>query len=240
MAQEQGLSRNEIRRRGLISLCSQFDVSLEVLLENYSEKHFFNSTINKKEFFNEIINNKLSKESVDFLEQRCSYSYHKDNRASIDYGIDLAIGWLAEDLVLQKLSNFGFTVKSFGNDAHREYLPQDEIGTQADYILKTNNKDLAIELVISWNNYWQKTNRLDLRDSKFRRLSSREIDSVLIGIEPMSHSFFISSVAVMKKYFQWRENPAWGNKGVYTLHAIDKVMRPISMFKREYLLNFLK
>jgi len=234
------LSRNEIRRRGLLSLCSQLEISLEVLLDKYTGKRFSNTLLMKKDFFTDIVNHKLTKENIDFLEQHCSYSFHKDSRASVDYGIDLAIGWLAEDAVLQKLSELSFFVDSSGNDANREYLTQDQIGTQADFILKLDGKDLEVELVISWNNYWQKSNRLDLRDSKFKRLSNGKINSILIGFEPMTSNFFISSVEVMKKHFYWRENPAWGNKGVYTLDAIHKFMKPISMFKREYLLNFLK
>lgn len=240
MSQESKVTRSEIHKRGLFSLCHQLDISIDKIIVAYSGRYFSESDIEKADFFKGVLHNSLNNAQTLFLEKRCSLSFHKDNREVVEYGKDLAIGWLAEDAVLHKLSDFGLKIRSTGSDSHREYLAKQNIGTHSDYIVTSQNRAIAVELVISWNNYWIKTNRLDLRDSKFKRLSNKNIESVLIGIEPNSSCFFITSVEKIKNEFQWRENPAWGNKGVYTLNSIDKLMKPMTLFENEYLQNFFR
>lgn len=240
MSQESQVSRSEILKRGLFSLCSQLNILIENLIVPYSGQYFSESDIEKADFFNGVLYNSLNNAQLLFLEKRCSLSFHKDNREVVEYGKDLAIGWLAEDAVLHKLSDFGLKIRSTGSDSHREYLSKQNIGTHSDYIVTSPNRTIAVELVISWNNYWIKTNRLDLRDSKFKRLSNKNIESVLIGIEPNSRCFFITSVEQIRNEFKWRENPAWGNKGVYTLNSIDELMKPMNLFTNEYLQNFFR
>jgi hypothetical protein len=212
---------------------------LEVLINNYVGKHFLNSIIEKKSLIENILNDSLTEEQLNFINERCSLSYHRDRRQALEYGRDLVVGWLAEDAVLTKLANLNFEIQFNGNDQNREFLVKDAIGTKADYCLKLNEKLYNIELVISWDTYWKRTNQLDLRDSKFRQLTSSGENCALIGIEPMSQIFFIVSMGIVEKYFKWRQNPAWGNKGVYTLTDINKIVRPMNQFNREFLVGFL-
>lgn len=238
MSQERP-SRNDIRHRGLLSLCTEIDISLEVLINRYVGKHFSNSSIEKKSLIENVLNDTLTEEQLNFIIERCSLSYHRDRRGALDYGRDLIIGWLAEDAVFTKLAKLDFEIQFNGNDQNREFLNIERIGTEADYLLNLNGKMFVIELVMSWETYWKRTNQLDLRDSKFSQLSNKSENCLLIGIEPMSQMFFIVQMKVVEKYFKWRQNPAWGNKGVYTLAEINKIIRPISMFNKDFLVSFL-
>jgi hypothetical protein len=166
------------RVSGLSSIESYLNLSLERVVNSYAGVKFRNSNIDKTIFFNECLKLQLSEDSEQLIADRCKLSFHKDMRSSIEYGLDLVFGWLSEDLILEALQRNGITVQLAGEDRYREFLLPNEIGTTSDFRLNINGISRPLEIVLSWKDYWKKTDRWDLRDSKFRHLVSTGEESL--------------------------------------------------------------
>jgi len=215
------------RVSGLSLIEKHLTESLEEIVGSYSGSKFRNSKINKATFFDECLKLKLSDSSEQLLAERCKLSFHRDMRSSIEYGLDLAFGWLSEDLILKALQRKGISVDLAGEDRHREFLFPSEIGTKSDFCLAINGISRPLEIVFSWNDYWKNTDRWDLRDSKYRHLVRSEEESLCLGIElPSLHGFLID-MKTLKNSFTKRSNPAWGNKTAYTLIGMQEKLKPV-------------
>ena len=221
------------RVSGLSKLQETLSQSLDEILESYGDSKFRDSSVSKADFFFECLNLKLEESSRDLLLERCSLSFHKDARSSIEYGLDLVFGWLSEDVILSVLSSKGLEVKLNGEDKFREFLSSSEIGTTSDFQVTSRKETRPLEIIFSWNDYWKNSNKLDLRESKFRKLSKSGQEALCLGIELPTISGFLLDLSISSKDFNFRRNPAWGNKGVYTLEGIQKYMKPLGRLIEE-------
>ena len=221
------LGSEKLRQRvtGLSLIESNLDAQLEDILHNYSGRKFRNSEIDKKIFFNECLSLKLSEASESLLADRCKMTFHKDMRTSVEYGLDLVFGWLSEDLVLQELRARGISVQLAGEDRHREFLSASEIGTTSDFKIELNGISRPLEIVFSWNNYWKRVDSWDIRESKFRHLTTPGKESLCLGIELPTLEGFLIDMKNVKDSFTRRPNPAWGNKISYTLIGVRSHLR---------------
>jgi len=214
------------RADGLASLEKQLAVSLQEIINSYGDTTFRNSDIKKSILLNEIISLNLS-DSVDrYIGDKCNLPFHKDARSSVEYGLDLVFGWLSEDIVLAALKKNGTVINLAGEDRHREFLSTREIGTTADYLIEFKGVKRHMEIVISWNDYWEKTGSWDLRESKFKQMTVPGSESLCLGIEPSTQTGFLIDMAQVKDEFKKRPNPAWGGKMVYTLNQITNSLKP--------------
>jgi hypothetical protein len=209
------------RLEGLSAIESHFDASLNELINTYSGQCFKNTAVEKDKFFRECLELNLAPESVDLVSERCKLPFHRDMRSSVEYGLDLAFGWLSEDLVLQWLRGLGSQVSLSGRDKFREFLNSNEIGTESDFQIIRNGETRNLEIVFSWNNYWKRSNKLDLRDSKYRSLSKAGQESLCLGIEVPDLSGFLLDFRKDKEAFVTRSNPAWGGKKCFTMDNVS-------------------
>lgn len=215
------------RINGLFLLEKKLGHQLNMLLNEYKTQYFLDSSLNKKVFFEECLYQNLSSTSKNFLIRKCSFSYHKDSRTSVEYGIDLAIGWLAEDLILHYLRSQGINIVTQGSDKKREFLFYDEIKTDADFLCQSPKGPIHIEFVISWDSHWHRLNKIDLRDSKYRHLVRQPQDQYLLGVELPEVNGFLIHMELEKDNFKSRRNAAWGNKLVYTFYGIRGQLKPL-------------
>ena len=74
-----------------------------------------------------------------------------------------------------------------------------------------------------WNDYWIRSDKLDLRDNKFLKLSNEQ--SLFLGIAPMSSKGIFLDFSE-KLDFRKRYNPAY-SKSSYTLKKIRNRMSDI-------------
>ena len=224
------------RVSGLSLMQSYLTESLDRVVNSYAGVKFRNSNIDKANFFNECLKLQLSEASERLIAERCKLSFHKDMRSSIEYGLDLVFGWLSEDLILEALQRNGISVQLAGEDRYREFLLSNEIGTTSDFRLNINGISRPLEIVLSWNDYWKKTDRWDLRDSKFRHLVMTGEESLCLGIELPSLEGFLIDMQNLKDSFIQRPNPAWGNKNSFTLSGMRNRLKKIEFvfddFKR--------
>jgi hypothetical protein len=221
----------KLRQRvsGLSLIETHLNKSLETVLRRYSGKNFKDTTIDKEQFFRECLELNLSECSERLLAERCRLTFHKDMRSTVEYGLDLVFGWLSEDLILEMLRARGLAVELAGEDRHREFLFANEIGTSSDFRIEINGKVRPLEIVFSWNSYWKKTDTWDIRDSKFRHMTRVGVESFCLGVELPSLEGFLIDMHSTKSLFIERRNPAWGNKGCYTLSGIRAMLKKIEV-----------
>ena len=213
----------------MASLEKQLNISLIEIINSYGENTFRDSDIKKAQLFTEVISLNLSDEIDGYIGDKCNLPFHKDARSSVEYGIDLVFGWLSEDIVLAALKNNGVAIELAGQDRHREFLSAREIGTTADYLIYFKGAKRHMEIVISWNGYWEKTGSWDLRESKFKQMTAPGNESLCLGIEPSTQKAFLLDMAEVKDQFKKRPNPAWGGKKVYTNNKISQHLKELSV-----------
>lgn len=225
------------RVEGLFRVEEILSESLLEIIDNYQFDFFYSSAVNKAKFFSECLSLRLSSDSEALILQRCALPFHRDARTSLAYGLELVFGWLSEDLIYKKLKSEGLDVVPSGNDKFREFLPARQIGTSPDFILNGRNKTRPLEIVFSWNNYWQRTNSWDLRSSKYEHLSQPGEESIVLGFELPLMKGFVVDMKTIGREFYFRSNPAWGNKPAYTLAGMSTRLgdtREVLGLLREY------
>jgi hypothetical protein len=217
------------RVEGLSLIQTHLQLSLDNVLHDYVGSYFKGTIIDKENFFRECLALKLSGDSEGLLLEKCKLNFHRDARSAIEYGLDLVFGWLSEDLLLDSLRMRGFNVELSGEDRRREFLPSGEIGTSPDFCIVVNGERRPLEIVLSWNQYWEKTDTWDIRESKFRHLTRLGEESLCLGVElPKLQGFFID-MRDAKNACTKRPNPAWGYKNCYTLTGIRAKLRSINL-----------
>ncbi len=212
----------KLRQRvtGLSLIQTHLQSSLEKVLHGYLGTNFKDSKVDKESFFRECLALNLSADSESLLFEKCKLNFHRDARSAIEYGLDLVFGWLSEDLLLDALRRKGFIVELSGEDRHREFLSPRDIGTSSDFCIEINGERRPLEIVFSWNGYWDKTNTWDIRESKFRHLTKQGEESLCLGVELPSLQGFLIDMKAEKNSCTARPNPAWGNKICYTLTGV--------------------
>ena len=80
-----------------------------------------------------------------------------------------------------------------------------------------------------WNDYWIRSDMLDLRDNKFLRLSNEK--SLFLGIAPMSSKGIFLDFSEKLDFIK-RYNPAYG-KSSYTLNKVRNRMNDIDVSIQE-------
>lgn len=224
---------NEVttKQQPLGHLARKFRIRIEDVISKYQYEMIIDLKISKASLFYQVYQNKLSVSSRHYLEQMCALPYHRDARTTVEYGKDLIYGWLAEDLVFEKIKSLGIDIAMQGEDKDRSFLVGSRINTNPDFCIKNSQNSKKIELIVSWKKYWTVINQLDIRDSKFRHLQSTNPSPYLLGIEPLTESFFCFAVDDYSDRFQFLTNTAWGNKGSYTFKGIRSIMLKINDFE---------
>ena len=186
------------------------------ILDKYKNTFFENTSLSKKESFISLMRLNPSISLKEYLDSKTNLSHFKDKRSNIEYAIDLVLGWLSEDTIISHLREKNITCDLNGRDRYREFLSPKYISAQPDIKVKINEQYRALEIMNDWNDYWIRSDMLDLRDNKFLKLSNEK--SLFLGIAPMSSKGIFLDFSE-KLDFVERYNPAYGKKS-YTLNGI--------------------
>jgi hypothetical protein len=211
----------------ILKIASELGVDFPMLMQKYQGEYFEGSSIHKIDFFREIFEDNLSQASRDFLTEKCDTGYAKDMRSSVEYGKELAIGWIMEDVIFVALQSMGVSIQMQGFDMGREYLEWEKISSRSDYSIITESGVRSMELIVSWGNYWQNTNTLDLRKTKFISMSRKLEGTIVLGIDASTLNGFCFYMNDVKDKFVLRPNPAWGDKDAYSLDGVVEYMKSI-------------
>lgn len=195
---------------------SILNVDANKILNKYEKISFEDTSLSKKESFISLMRLNPSIELKRYLDSKTNLSHFKDKRSNIEYAIDLVLGWLSEDTIISHLREKNITCDLNGRDRYREFLSPKYISAQPDIKVKINEQYRALEIMNDWNDYWIRSDMLDLRDNKFFKLSNEK--SLFLGIAPMSSKGIFLDFSE-KLDFVERYNPAYGKKS-YTLNGI--------------------
>ena len=186
------------------------------ILDKYKNTFFENTSLSKKESFISLMRLNPSISLKEYLDSKTNLSHFKDKRSNIEYAIDLVLGWLSEDTIISHLREKNITCDLNGRDRYREFLSPEFISAQPDIKIKTNERYRTLEIMNDWNDYWIRSDKLDLRDNKFLKLSNEQ--SLFLGIAPMSSKGIFLDFSKKLDFIE-RYNPAYGKKS-YTLNGI--------------------
>lgn len=214
-----------VAKKAMIAkVATELGVDFELIVDKYKDQYFEDSSIHKYDFFKELLSDSLSGPSETFLNARCDLTRLRDSRTPIEYGKELAVGWIMEDVLLQAIENIGVDVQFQGFDQRREFLEKEKISARSDYWIVIDGETVSLELVTSWGSYWQSSDKLDLRDSKFKSMISKAEKTLCLGIEASSLNGFCIDMKKSSGLFENKPNPAWGFKPAYTLEGISSYL----------------
>ena len=164
------------------------------------------------------------------LNERCDLPFLKDKRTPVEYGIELAYGWIVEDIILIALLYLGYEADLDSLDKDREYLDKNNISSRSDFRVKVyeTGEEKMIELVVSWTDYWRSSDCLDLRETKYKSMVSKAEGTICLGVEIPTLTGFSFDMSQVGAEFEKRDNPAWGFKPAYTLYGLTGRMVSLS------------
>jgi len=204
------------------------ELSIEDLFSKYDNTYFANSNISKRDVFEQTMSGTLTDEHIDFLTTMGNVNPHQnDNRQYYEYCIDLILGWIIEDVILDMILKQGIPATLYGVDAGREFLKMEDIDSSPDIKIGTEDNFRLLDVFADWTDFWNKSGgQADLRDFKYKKLESEK--ALLLGLSPVSQTGFLIDVSTQSYGFTY--NPsiwAYGGKSGYTTREINKHMHPI-------------
>ena len=165
-----------------------------ITLENFSMKIFGNkcfndSNIPKADFIVQLLNDEIRIDYWVFLRKIFrNISYLTDRRAVEEYAFDIALGWLAEELILKEIENhvklnkpknYKFECGFMGIDAEREYQNL-SIRARADFYV---NKDQREKEELHANYYKETEKNAIYRNKETENYQKWMKKNVLIKID---------------------------------------------------------
>lgn len=196
------------------------------------ENEFFIDGQNKKEIFKEVINGNPSQKTIAYLDSRLNskqFNFMRDGRTPAEYGEDLILAWLKEDLCLFSLEKIGFKVSLEGVDKNREFLKSKEVKSNADLLIGFDNAYRKVELIYDSGMFWKKNNVCHLRGDKFNKI--KEEQGIILGISIEDKEAFCLDLADSRVI---SEHPTklipshffFGGKSAYEISNIRKILGP--------------
>ncbi len=192
------------------------------IVESYSGVKFPKSRIDKCEMFRNILNKRLSCPQFQYLTDLCSLARYRDKRCPHEYGVDLILGWLVEDAVLNILTNSDHSLRLYGEDKGRVFLESGKISAIPDIELDTDDGKRYIEVFTDWTNIWKKKNHADLRYDKYPCLVEHK--AFLLGISPLSKTGFYIDLSIDCTLFKKEDKTGYSKPGYVYKGIRDKLV----------------
>jgi hypothetical protein len=174
------------------------------------------------------LGNGWSESDREALEERIRGTrHHRNHRDSQTYVADLVLGWVMQDVVIQRLRAAGYACEPTGADAERRLLLGRQISEEADLKLTTPAGEIWwIDVLTDYptqrgaDSYWQETRRCELRDRKFHRLAEKVSVGTragLIGVSVGTKNYF--GLEITTELMQALESPPKRNRRIYRIET---------------------
>ena len=154
-----------------------------------------------------------------------SCKHNRDSRTVLEYGQDLVSSWLFEDFLMEKLSEAGIKIEHSGTDKDREVLPNTRVSASSDYMVSCNDRTRLLELMSDYTGYWAKYGKMELRDSKFKKM--QESGSLFLGVSAVDNKYILLD---MGEKFESRFIPSYflyGGKPAYSVKLPKQSMKTL-------------
>lgn len=155
---------------------------LDNALEKYQGETFVDGRP-KQPVFAEVLASAISKKTAQYLEKRCgggAFHFFRGNRTGLEYAVDLILGWLVEDAIMQKLQDENLLPKLSGADRNREFLRNGKISASSDVEIETSHGPRLLEVVDDKTGFWSREDAYDMRFAKYEKLVKE--DAILLGL----------------------------------------------------------
>lgn len=163
----------------LRDFCVSQGLNLMEYLVRYRGRVFSGTNLDKFELFKGILTNSLNDFELSYVNRMLDIS-HRDKRSVLEYGSDLVLGWLIEDVVSDL---FGLDLS--GSDSDREFLPSEKISNLTDFSFRNR----PVELMVDWGTYWVDLGRIHFRHDKLGKLLDAK--AIVLGFAIRCGKFFV-------------------------------------------------
>ena len=168
---------------------------------------------------------RLKKDFPQAYQNLFSCNHHRDRRTPMEYGRDLVASWLFEDYLMESLQNEGIDVEGAGADKNREVLPNTKVSSSSDCLVSCAGKKKLLELMSDYTGYWAKNKKMELRDSKFKKMQDSK--SLFLGISTVDNKYILLDMSgefdftFISSYF------LYGGKPAYSVKLPKEAMKPL-------------
>ncbi len=135
-----------------------------------------------------LLEDQLTVSDEDYLEDKLGDLQHlKDQRSDAGYALELVMGWLVEDLIVNILEE-NHDVSRGSADSEREFLSNPEASSDLEVVV--DGETVPLEITQDYTGYWQRKGEFStLRDGKFENL--KEEEALIIGLDIQNDEIFI-------------------------------------------------
>ena len=116
--------------------------------------------------------------------------HNRDRRTPLEYAQDLVASWIFEDYVVKKIQeNPLLEILLAGADKKREILPGSRVSANSDTIICFKGRKRPLEIMTDYTGYWKNYKRIDLRDSKYEKLTNSK--SLFLGFSTKDTKYIL-------------------------------------------------
>lgn len=211
------------KRDSLISICEKLGIPSEEIPFMYPDIPFSNFLT--RELATQAMNLDVSKKNSKRLDELCNIPFNRDNRTATEYAIDLIYGWFIEDIVIEYLLQNKLDVVKTGADREREFLSSGRIKSDLDVLVAYKGKSRYFDIYFDSGNYWQKTDKIDIRESKWKTIVNENSSIICV-----SNAGF--AIIDGDSEFTIGPNSLWGGKNAATVKGIKDKLVDIETFTK--------
>ena len=177
-----------------------------------------------------ILSNKgFSEKTLKCFEQQetsKTFTHRKDDRSTFEYNLNLILGWVIEDYIVDNSSGI-FTLN--GSDKEREILcTETKITNMADLWNTISNKPVEVHTEYFARSEKNKGKTIMLRDNKYKNLYKENAEILIINIP--TRTYMLKNIKDFNALYI-PEYKDYGNKPVYSLNLtnIDNEYKPLDI-----------
>lgn len=153
--------------------------------------------------------------------------HNKDSRSMLEYARDLVASWIFEDTIVQKLIAAGLSTSLSGTDKNREILATTKVSASSDCTIAFNGRHRHLEIMSDYTGWWESTGHLELRDSKYTKLSREK--ALFLGICTVSQKFILLDFSGQINARYIPSHRPYGGKPAYSINIEKAALKKFSM-----------
>lgn len=171
------------KRQAFVDLLAGYGYSLGSFVERvFGQSRFKESRVKKRVLVVELLSDQLSVECFTLIRSRLrDKAYLTDRRHTEEYAFDVVLGWLEEELVIEKLERAlgaDYLITRDGIDRGREFTDL-KVRATADIAVRKNSQVVRIDIFVDHTGAWRRNRGIDLKAGKISHFRSGQLNYVL-------------------------------------------------------------
>ena len=168
-------------------------------------------------------------DDVAFINKQFTDQHLKDNRDSVQYALNLLLGWIIEEAIVKFFKINGYDIDLYGGDVKRDFLPY--TSADADLVLKFKGKKFFIELITNYVGAWQTEHNIALRDNKYNKVIQK--NTFILGIDFKTQQYIFVDP---KNFYVQKEEYfiPWGKPASLLIIDDDNIFKNLSLLSNAF------